>query len=125
MLSVDADYLAIRALGPWLRRELADAKIDADAIAGTIELAVHEIATNSIDHAEATTIQFSLDSTARLVTIVVADDGAPAEEKIVVTAPEAPQVRGYGLMIVEQLAHSVEYVRRKNRNEWRLTFEHA
>ncbi len=120
MLTVDATYEAVRALGPWLREFL-----DADEV-GSIELAVHEVATNAIDHAEASTVQFDLCRSGGQVVVSVADDGRPAHPTDVeVNEPDTPQVRGYGLMIVEQLAESVSYRRDGARNVWTLTFATA
>lgn len=124
-LEMPADFESIRVLGDWLRSTMNGLGIDStdDSYIGAIELAVHELATNCIDHAEAQHILVSAAVTSDALTISVTDDGlVPFEQTEVATVPDEPQVRGYGLVIVETVAQSVEYQRTNSSNQWQLQF---
>jgi len=125
-LELTADYEATRAIGPWLKDALdALAAPQAERL-GELELAVHELAINIIDHAyngaERTTATYRIDLTRSddCIRVDFIDDGRhftpPAPR------PEEPTVGGYGLMIVEQLATTVTYERVAAQNRWTLTF---
>jgi len=124
-LEMPADFESIRAIGAWLRTTMDQLEIDStdNDLVGPIELAVHELATNCIDHAEAQKISIGAAVNGHLLTVTVSDDGAHQFEPTAgVVEPAEPQVRGYGLMIVEQVATSVDYQRLGNLNEWQLQF---
>lgn len=124
-LEVAADFESIRAIGPWLRssvEQLHDGIVD-DTIVGSIELAIHEVATNCIDHARAKTLQFAASICDHELLVEIIDDGASRfDGETSVPVPAEPQVRGYGLLIVEQLAQSVVYERSSAKNRWSLRF---
>ncbi len=121
-LRLEANYLALREIGPWL----ADLLVGHDSsLLGSIELGVHELATNSVDHAESPDGAFVLLGHVenKVLTIELVDRGVPFEAaEVTVPDPDVPQVGGYGLMILEQLATELRYVRIDDRNEWRTTF---
>lgn len=126
-LLIDATNQGVRALGPWLSEHLAIlANGRFESRLGEIELAVHEIAMNIVDHAlaDAPSSRFAL-------TLTVDDDELVAEFRDRGSAfgvapsrpdPEHPQVGGYGLMIVEQLASRIERSRIDDLNISRLWF---
>lgn len=124
ILRVTADFEAIRAVGPWLRSVLEPLGPEqCAAMAGSIELAVHEMATNSIDHGKSTSIELKAQRTNDAVDIILTDDGLPFEGRQgPAPHPDEPQVRGYGLMIVEALTESIDYERVATGNRWTMRF---
>lgn len=129
-LSIDANPLAVRDLGPWLRALLAATPAaEADLLVGRLELAVHEVCMNVVDHAglpPGSTLELLGCVQDDRVWIEIHDDGGPFDAAGV---PEpvagVPQVRGYGLMIVRQLVDSVDYRRDDGHNTWRLEVRRA
>ncbi len=122
-LQLDADYLALRAIGPWLA-SVAGAEVDL----GGVELAVHELGANCIDHAQPVDGKITLDGTmdGDVLVIYVRDRGKEFDRAGVKSPdPEVPQVRGYGLMILEQIAEDVQYTRSDDTNVWVLRFRLA
>lgn len=122
-LTLDANYLELRQIGPWIA-ELLNAR--SDDLLGSIELAVHELAANSVDHAASPdgqlTLRGRIDGT--ILTVEMIDAGGAFDATAVTTPdPNQPQVGGYGLMILEQLAATVSYERNGDQNHWRTTFE--
>lgn len=123
-LRVDADFEAIRAIGPWLREILEPLGAPSADAAGSIELAVHELATNSIDHAQSAEIVLEAAVVGIFLDVVLSDDGLPfVGRDSPEPNPTEPQVRGYGLMIVEALAKTIDYERSAERNQWRVRFD--
>lgn len=143
-LKLDADFESIRDMEPWLLASAAALGFDTDDPAMTaIHLAVHEVATNCVDHAtsEGDQLRFSVNrrmvpnsesgqETPALV-VEVCDNGATAfaADSVSAPSPAEPQVRGYGLMIAEQVASIVTYERLGDdtlwTNSWTLIFENA
>jgi serine/threonine-protein kinase RsbW len=129
-LTMNADALSLRKLGPWVTDLLAGAGEGAAALQGRVELAVHEVCMNVVDHAYALDHDPSpadievagwLDDDA--VRIRVTDRGSGFERDAVSRPqPGVPQIRGYGLLIVEKLADDVQYLRADGRNTWTLRF---
>ncbi len=123
-LRLDATYLALREIGPWLRC-LFDANGWGPDGIGPIELAIHELATNSVDHANPAdgVLNLSAETNDDSLVVLLTDRGREFDESSV-TAPDAnqPQVRGYGLMIIEQVATSVSYSREDDTNCWTAQF---
>ncbi|GGM00685.1 ATP-binding protein [Nakamurella endophytica] len=125
-LSVAADLLSVREVGPWLRDLLAATGADEGArLLARLELAVHEVCTNAVDHADlAPTDRIRLVGRVHphRVVVAVSDEGRPFDGA---DAPEpvagVAQVRGYGLMIVRQLVDEVAYRRTGTWNTWLLT----
>lgn len=124
-----ADYEALRSLGPWLADEMPTVGCPPQLVerTGEIELALHELAMNTIDHAIGhgqgeLTIELRYDDLPSELVVVCHDNGAAFDADQWPEAPEHPQVRGYGLMIIEQLASSIDYQRRDDTNEWTVRF---
>jgi len=121
-LHLEATYLDLRKIGPWLSSILNDYD---EGLLGSIELGVHELATNSVDHAhspdESLTLRAAIEG--ELLVVELIDRGVAFEAETVVSPnPDEPQVRGYGLMILEQLASELTYARHDEQNNWRATF---
>lgn len=128
-LRLETSYAAMREIGEWLDSILATplGQRFADR-RGEIELAVHELAVNIVDHAftvetrPAGSFELSAEIIDDQMFVRSFDAGNPVID--LPAAPQAgqPQVRGYGLMIVEQLAASVNYQRSARANRWTLLF---
>lgn len=130
-LSVHADLLSIRDIGPWLR-DVASEAVAPDALesfAMRCELAVQELAVNIVTHGfdDAAGPDDRIDLTGSTVdgaVRVVITDRAEAWRPDDQATPDAdePQVHGYGLMIVRQLARRFEHVRSDGVNTTTLEF---
>lgn len=130
LLTLDADYEAMRAIGPWLTEQVTavGAAHLADRV-GEFELAVHELAVNIVDHAfdDATRPNATFDITMRCnddnnLEVGFVDRGIAYDDADKPVIGDEPTVRGYGLFIVEQLASSIDYARRDEANHWTLVF---
>jgi serine/threonine-protein kinase RsbW len=129
-LAIDANPLAVRDIGPWLAALLAALPTDErDALLSRLELAVHEVCMNVVDHAglpPGSSLQLVGTVDGHRVRIEIHDDGSPFDASGV---PEpvagVPQVRGYGLMIVRQLVDTVDYSREGGHNTWVLQVHRA
>jgi serine/threonine-protein kinase RsbW len=125
-LELRADFESLRDLGRWLDVVLRPLGGGAPSAKGRVELALHELCTNVVDHAyEHTAGTIGIDS--RLLgdrlEFTVVDTGRRFDGDAVVTPdPDQPQVRGYGLMILGQLADEMTYERVADRNQWHLAF---
>jgi serine/threonine-protein kinase RsbW len=124
-LAIEANPLAVRDIGPWLRSLLADlSSQESDAVLSRLELAVHEVCMNVVDHAglpagSSLDLRGSVD--ADRIRVEIHDDGRTFDPGGVrEPIPGVPQVRGYGLMIVRQLVDSVDYFREGGHNSWVL-----
>ena len=105
---------------------------DRELISHNVQLAVHEIGMNIIEHAYADqadgrlALTLTLDTLAagagcRLIVEMI-DTGAHSFDPAVVAAPnlDEPQVGGYGLFLARQLMDEVEYQIRATDHYWRL-----
>lgn len=127
-LDLAGDHEAARQIGPWLREGLARVAASHLDRIGEIELAVHEMAINIVDHAlagapDVDRYSISLRDCEGDLVVRFLDTGLPVDELPAAPDPDHPQVRGYGLMIIEQLASSVQYERVDGHNRWTLCFE--
>lgn len=133
-ITIQATYKNLQLIGERVRsfctESATGAQLSPDEIAALafdIELAVHEICNNSIEHAyEDESGQLMLELHYELHTksihINVFDTGQPFDSTNVVPPNlEQPQMDGYGLFLAEQLLDEVAYQRRGNKNVWRLT----
>lgn len=125
-LNIASNYEALRAIGPWLAAVLDPLdEVTKMSLCTRAELAVHELATNSVDHSDsATGILIRAELTDDSLRVELIDDG----DAVDVTAfPEPdinePQVRGYGMMIIGQLVRSLDYERADQRNVWTAIFD--
>jgi len=126
-IELQANHEAARQIGPWLVEALAELKAPRATRTGELELALHELAINIVDHAynETTrptasyTIELSIEDSELLACFC--DRGQPFVDDRPAGDGE-PTVGGYGLIIVEQLAASVRYERAGDQNRWTLVF---
>jgi len=130
LLTLDASYASVRDIGRWLDQIIVTPVGAAFASRrGEIELAVHELAVNIVDHAFTTetranaTLELAAEIIDDTLFVRTFDSGLPVERLPGPPPPDQPQVRGYGLMIIEQLATSVHYQRSRSANRWTLSFE--
>ncbi len=131
-LTVHASYQDVRTIDQALVDLLAGAgSIDAATI-HSIELAVHEIATNIVDHAYpenregqievSLSLSGSSQRTPERLTVELSDSGMPFDAAAVAPVDlECAQEGGYGLFLAQALMDEVHYERRAGRNLWRLT----
>ncbi len=123
-LRMDATFLGLRDIGPWLDEfyALQPSPLD-ESKTGAIELAVHELAANAVDHACPADGIVTLEAmvTGSELVVRMTDIGA-AFTGAVEPDPDEPQVRGYGLMIIEQVAEELDYERAPDRNIWTARF---
>lgn len=119
-LQIEATHGELRRIGPWLTGLLGPLDVD-ETVGVKIELAVHELALNSVDHSEATTVTLIGAIDDRALVIELRDRGC-SFDPAAVSRPTEPQVRGYGLMIIEQIATSVDYHRIGDENRWTVQF---
>ena len=121
-----ATLVAVRDLGPWLRRLVDDEPRWDEAHITRIELALHEICVNVVEHSYAGDESGSIDVAGWFepdgdLRLEVTDHGRPFTSDLAAAAtPAAPQVRGYGLALVHQLVDDVTYRRLDGTNVWGL-----
>ena len=124
-LVIEGTTAMVRQIGPWLTGVLEELPDDeAGAIASRLELAVHEVAVNIIDHAAlpaAAEIRFSAEITDSAIEIRVTDPGQPFDPSAVrIPVSGVPQERGYGLLLVGKLVSDLGYRRLDAGNRWTL-----
>lgn len=124
-LTVAADPIAVRAVGPWLRRQLKLLPADeATSVGARLELAVHEICMNVVDHAglpPGSSMELSAKVDDRCVEIRLLDRGQPfVPGDVRRPNPGVPQIRGWGLHLAHRLLDSVSYRRDGKTNVWVL-----
>jgi anti-sigma regulatory factor (Ser/Thr protein kinase) len=134
-LQMNADFLSVRALGVWIPVTVNAmfGQFVSEELAGTVELCVHELCINIVEHAytdaadalgSEKTISVTATHAEGSLVIETLDAGAGFEfDPLAETDPRTPSIRGYGLMIVKQLTSSVTYQRNGDRNCWSLCFE--
>ncbi len=128
-LKADATYQDVRTIDQALVDLLVGAGDIDETTIHSIELAVHEVATNIVDHAypedQAGSIEASLTLSGRLqrrLTIELSDTGTPFDATAVNPVNlDLPQEGGYGLFLAQALMDEVHYERKAGRNIWRLT----
>lgn len=124
-LQIEPNALAVRAIGPWLRRSTEQlASEDAAALVSRAELAVHEACMNVIDHANPPAgsmidLQLVLDHDDLCITL--RDAGAEFDpDSVDPPQPRALLEGGYGLTIIRSLVSELSYRRRGTMNELEL-----
>lgn len=126
-LIVDADLLAIRAIGPFLSEVVSQAvSHDPTELIGGMELALQELAVNIVEHAygdSGGSITISWHVEGPLGIVEVRDQGPAFDWTQANRADlEVPQVNGYGLIIIETLAESFAHDRIGEDNVWTIAF---
>lgn len=127
LLQISADHESLRHIGPWLRDLFEGSELPSRFT--SIELAVHELANNSVDHAKSddrlVRLSAAIDQKdlAATLTVTVTDRGIAVDPETIPTPEEhVPQIRGYGLMIIDQVADELTYERIGNENVWTAAF---
>jgi len=124
-LTLAGELKAIRDVTAWLH-EVLSKLMPANKVedtAGSVELALVELATNSVVHACASKVSLEAAAGPNSLTVVLRDDGVRFDaDEVAAPTPDVPQVHGYGLMLVEQLTEDLVYSRHGDQNEWRAVF---
>lgn len=120
----------MRRIGPWLEEVLAGLPgTEGVAVRSRLELAVHEICMNVVEHGglaagQAMALSATVDD--RVVTVRLAEPGGPVSlGDVPVPVPGVPQEGGYGIMIVRQLVDRLDLERRGELNHWTLEVRRA
>jgi serine phosphatase RsbU (regulator of sigma subunit)/anti-sigma regulatory factor (Ser/Thr protein kinase) len=126
-LVMEASLERVRALATWLPDAVAKlAPEHADDLVGLIELAIHELCINITEHAYAEwpgNIAITATRNGDQLVFDVSDTGKQFDPSgVAVPDPERPSIRGYGLMIINQLASDVRYVPVDGGNRWSVSF---
>jgi serine/threonine-protein kinase RsbW len=127
-LEIAADLFAVRELGPWLRDLVSSVVSEhgSDEIVGPIELALHELCINIVEHSyrgTAGSIQLSGERVGDQLVFTVRDLGYAFDGDLGnVRETQEHTIRGYGLAILQQLAASLAYERDGDSNCWRVAF---
>jgi serine/threonine-protein kinase RsbW len=129
-LNVPASHKYLNVVGACLTEVMAriDDLPEAAIVTYNVQLAVHEICTNIVEHAYENTgtnriaITISPAEQPKRLVVELHDTGrafdlAAAREPTL----DAPQERGYGLFLVRQLMDEVLYDPQPGNNRWRLT----
>lgn len=127
-LEMPAAHAYLHMIGPCISClfKNAPAHSGGDSLAYNIELAVHEVCTNIIEHAYGglpgrIQIVFTMRQDPRQMVIEMVDNGRSFEyASIPVPNPEEPQIRGYGLFLIQELMDKVDYHSNATGNSWRL-----
>jgi len=128
-LQILAEHQYLNVLGACVNGliERLDNVDNAEILSYNVQLGVNEIFANIVDHAYAgeaghwVNIVFSLDDEPRQLRIDLHDSGCEFEpDSVAMPNLDDPQIRGYGLFLVEQLMEQVEYQRRPDGNHWQL-----
>jgi serine/threonine-protein kinase RsbW len=120
-------YLNVLSASIAAMLERAETPVKRDELTYNLQLAVHEICTNIVEHAyqgqPAGRIKITLTLSAQLrqFTVDLADTGR-CFDPAAVSAPDLDtgQVRGYGLFLIEQLLDIVTYQPQPDHNHWHL-----
>lgn len=101
---------------------------DAELVSHNVQLAVHEICTNIVQHAYGdqpggrirATVALHLEP--RRITVDLSDTGRNTFDPAAVAAPslEEAQVHGYGLFLARQLMDTLTYELQPGNNHWHL-----
>lgn len=119
-LTIRAEHIELRQFRPWLDGEAEH--IDPTTI-GRIELCVLELAANVIDHSGAEQLLIRLTDNPSHLVVELLDSGNPLAPAALTDLEPHPRIRGYGMMIAEQLASELTYERQSSLNVWRATFD--
>lgn len=132
-LDVPADILYLGIITSSLNELImAQPLAEPELTSHNIQLAVHEVCMNIIEHAYANepggrialtlTVEPPNGVQARRLIIELHDTGAHSFDPAAVAAPnlDVPQVGGYGLFLVQQLMDEMFYDPQPNDHRWRL-----
>jgi serine/threonine-protein kinase RsbW len=128
-LKIPASYQYLNLIGVCVAAmlEKVDNLTNKETLAYNIELAVHEICTNIVEHAYAglggtIALQLQIAENPQRFIIDITDSGQSFEiADVAKPTLEEPQIRGYGLFLVHELMNEVIYKPDTARNQWHLT----
>ncbi|MCP5093998.1 MAG: ATP-binding protein [Chloroflexi bacterium] len=128
-LKIPATYQYLNVIGACISAmlEKAEQLSDTDTLSYNIELAVHEICINIVEHAYAglggaITLKFTVAASPHRFIIEITDSGQSFDlSEISKPNLEEPQIRGYGLFLVYELMDEVVYLPETANNCWCLT----
>lgn len=128
-MEMPADIACLQTLGATIHALLGriNGLAERDTLSYNIQLAVHEVCVNMIEHAYGgrltgrIAVAISLLSSPRRLCIEMRDQGEPFDIDAV-PAPNLnqPQVRGYGLFLIRELMDTVTYTILPDANVWQL-----
>ncbi len=126
-LLLEAELERVRELATWIPEAVRQVNgVAPDDVIGPIELSVHELCINITEHAYAKSaghIDVSCTRRGSELVFELFDTGAGFDPTMVAEPdPSRPTVRGYGMMIIRQLASRVDYQREGDRNHWTISF---
>ncbi|MBK8904181.1 MAG: ATP-binding protein [Anaerolineaceae bacterium] len=127
-VEMPAAHAYLQMIGPSVSCLIKNARslTRDDSLAYNIELAVHEVCTNIIEHAYGglpgrIEMVFTVLINPPQLVIELFDNGRSFEyTSIPLPNPEEPQVRGYGLFLVQELMDQVDYCTTVDGNSWYL-----
>lgn len=127
-VEMPAAHAYLQMIGPSVSCLIKNAPSLAhdDSLAYNIELAVHEVCSNIIEHAYGGVpgqiqMVFTMVVTPPQLVVELFDNGRSFEyASIPLPNPEEPQVRGYGLFLIQELMDKVDYGSSPDGNTWRL-----
>jgi serine/threonine-protein kinase RsbW len=128
-LDVPASYKYLHLLAPCLAEMLVrfEDLAEREVTVYNLQLALHEVCTNIVEHAYAGTsggrvlVSLTLHEQARCLVIEVQDSGSSfAIESVAEPDLEQAQEGGYGLFLVRSLMDEVTYTPGGPQNIWRL-----
>ena len=125
-LDIDASPDQGEALGTWLQAVMSDDLGLADEpLCRELELAVHEIWMNIIEHSydeQGGTVTITADRHGDEVVFELFDAGCDFDPQSVPDPrPDREQVRGFGLYIVRSIMDRIVYEHTPDGNRWELT----
>ncbi len=125
-LDVEAHAAAGDELGRWLQATMRDELgIADDEVCAQLELAVHEIWVNIVEHAYRDAggpVTITAARRGDQIVFELFDHGRDFDPRSVPEPrPERAQVRGFGLSIVRSLMDQIVYEHTADGNRWQLT----
>ena len=127
-LNLPAQHKFLNVVGNCIRALLAneDQLPERNALVYNIELAVHEVCANIVEHAYAGLpgrigVTFALADQPRCLVVDLEDNGRSFDISTVAEPDlSQPHTGGYGLFLVHQLMDTVSYSPQPGSNHWRL-----
>lgn len=126
-LTVAATFEDVRKIDEAVVRLLREAHGVSDETIYNVELAIHEICTNIVEHAYASQpagridVVFTMDMPKRTLSATLRDAGREFDRGQVAPVDfDTPREGGYGLFLAEALMDEVRYERKSSHNVWHL-----
>ncbi len=119
-LELAANHAELRQLAQWL------SEVIGSPTPVTVELGVHEVACNVIDHARPADNRLVIEAaqTGSELRVTLSDRGSPFEGATVsAVIPGTVQERGYGVFLAESVTTALDYQRNGDENRWTMTFD--